>query len=69
MKIETAVPPPEREFGFWAKLAEKMPMGASVAVESVEDARSLCRAIRNHGTGKPTYKKQKKGYRVWKLEG
>lgn len=69
MRIDKDVPPPEREFGFWAKIAAKMPVGASCPVDNLVDARSLCRAIRNQGDGKPTYKKQKKGYRVWKLEG
>lgn len=69
MKIEINVPPPEREFGFWAKLADKMPIGASLTVDTVVDARSLCRAIRNCGGCRAMYRKQpKKGFRVWKVE-
>lgn len=64
--IDYNIPPPHH--GRWVRIAEKMKLGASILLKTVEQASCLTCAIRRLGFV-PARERQADGsYRVWKLE-
>lgn len=71
MKIEKDIPIPRKVHcdSKWRDLVDKMNVWESVFIEAKNDAHSLCNSIKRYEPEhRGTMRREKQGYRVWKVK-
>ena len=71
MKIEKNIPIPKvaHHDSAWRLIVAEMEIGDSIYFEDKNDAHSLCNSIKRYEPAcRGTMRREKKGYRVWKIK-